>query len=90
MPQFLSKYMGIRLSPCIIYRGILDTGGSYCTNSALCIVSRSEPPDDNGDVDEGVALLRKSNGELAELKVKHSAQSLLQDYANVHLPQFDS
>ena len=36
MPQFLSKYMGIRLSPCIIYRGILDTGGSYCTNSALC------------------------------------------------------
>ena len=36
MPQFLSKYMGILLSPCIIYRAILNTGGSYCTNSTLC------------------------------------------------------
>ena len=39
------------------------------------IVSRSEPPDDNGDVDEGVALLRKSNGELAELKVTSTLHS---------------
>merc|ERR1719458_206490 len=37
MPQFLSKYMGILLSPCIIYRAILNTGGSYCTMCALCI-----------------------------------------------------
>ena len=36
MPQFLSKYMGIPLSPRIIYRAILNTGGSYCTNSTLC------------------------------------------------------
>ena len=36
MPQFLSKYMGILLSPRIIYRAILNTGGSYCTNSTLC------------------------------------------------------
>ena len=34
MPQFLSKYMGIRLSPCIIYRGILDTGHSVLIEPA--------------------------------------------------------
>ena len=38
MPQFLSKYMGILLSPRIIYRAILNTGGSYCTMCALCTV----------------------------------------------------
>ena len=36
MPQFLSEYMGILLSPCIVYRAILNTGGSYCTMCALC------------------------------------------------------
>ena len=36
LPQSLSEYMGILLSPRIIHRGILDTGGSYCTNSTLC------------------------------------------------------
>ena len=36
MPQSLSKYMGILLSPCIIHRAILNTGGSYCTMCALC------------------------------------------------------
>ena len=27
---------GDNLSPCIIYRAFLNTGGSYCTNSTLC------------------------------------------------------
>ena len=43
LPQSLSKYMAILLSPRIIHRGILDTGGSYCTNSTLC----NEMMDDN-------------------------------------------
>ena len=29
---------GDNLSPCIIYRAFLNTGGSYCTNSTLCTV----------------------------------------------------
>ena len=39
-PQFLSKFMGILVSPRIIHRAILDTGGSYCTNSTLCTAGR--------------------------------------------------
>ena len=35
MPHFLSKYMGILLSP-VSYTG--NTGGSYCTMCALCTV----------------------------------------------------
>ena len=30
---------GDNLSTCSVYRAILDTGGSNCTNSALCIVA---------------------------------------------------
>ena len=36
MPQFMSKYIGILLSPCSKYRAVFHTGGSYCTMCALC------------------------------------------------------
>ena len=35
VPQTL-LIQGDNLSPCILYRGISDTGASYCTNCALC------------------------------------------------------
>ena len=42
VPQTL-LIQGDNLSPCIIYRAFSDTGGSYCTNCALCIGSDFSP-----------------------------------------------
>ena len=47
--------MGIPLSPRIIYRAILNTGGSYCTNSTLC--NGGDGGDDDGDADQSPVRL---------------------------------